>query len=199
MARVYANAVRFIRKSRWNSQPVFVEASNGLSYLLDFRSSSQSPNALFNEAAGIELFKACWLFVPFWQPIDVTNDFIDRNPDCWTKGRGDPIRPEAGLSLGRRLHVARKQRMYELLPRLRYLRVKHRTRLWLAWLIDACSGQTNSRGALFQVNKELLFEPVFMDSRGLFGGPSGVRVHPLLPRGQDASRVEQGNPCSATG
>jgi len=165
---------------RGGSQPVLVEATNGVLYVLKFRNNLQGRNVIFNEAAGAELFRACGLGVPPWEPLMVTEDFLDRNRRCWLQARGELIRPESGLSFGSRYQGSLKRRLLVRLPGAYYSRVRNRKSFWLAWLIDVCCDHVDTRQAVFLEDRDRALDALFVDSGHLFGGPSGGEQPPPL-------------------
>jgi hypothetical protein len=172
----YIQVARFIRKLRGGSQPILVEGINGILYVLKFKNNLQGANVLFNEAAGIQLYKACRLPVPAWEPLLVTSSFLERNRACWIEGPTGPIRPESGLCIGIRFLRAPHGNLFEILPDSRYNRIRSRPRFWLAWIVDVCCGHTDNRQAVFGEHKDGLLHPFFTDSGNLFGGPNGEEL-----------------------
>ena len=75
--------LQYIRKLRGGSQPILVRADDGLVYVVKFSNNLQGPNLPFNEALGTELFRVAGFNVPKWRLVEVSDDFIDRNPSCW--------------------------------------------------------------------------------------------------------------------
>lgn len=169
----YIQVVRFVRKLRGGSQPILVEGINGILYVLKFRNNLQGPNVLFNEAAGIQLYQTCGLPVPNWEPLILTNSFLERNRACWMEGPEGSVRPESGLCIGIRFVQKAQRNLFEILPETRYKRIECRSRFWLAWIVDICCGHTDNRQAVFLENPDGSLDAVFTDSGSLFGGPNG--------------------------
>lgn len=204
MAEKYIQVVRFIRKLRGGSQPILVEGINGTLYVLKFRNNLQGSNVLFNEAAGIQLYRACRLPVPDWKPLLLTNGFLERNRACWIEGPAGPIRPESGLCIGIRFLQEPRRNLFEILPETRYNRIRCRSRFWLAWIVDVCCGHTDNRQAVFLERRDSSLDPVFTDSGNLFGGPNGnerpvpwassylyPRIYPDLTQTQMEGHIEE--------
>src|ERR1017187_5416922 len=93
---------QYIRKLRGGSQPILAEASDGHTYVVKFANNLQGPNVLFNESAGSELYCAFGLPVPEWRPVTASEDFLDKNPDCWMQTPEGRLRPASGLCFGSR-------------------------------------------------------------------------------------------------
>ena len=176
MAKKNVQVVRFIRKLQGGSQPVLVEGINGILYVLKFRNNVQGPQVLFNEAAGIQLYAACGLAVPVWEPLLLSKGFIERNRGCWMDGPNGPIRPESGLCLGTRFLTPIDQ-VSEILPGDCYAHVDNRSCFWMAWLIDVCCNQADDRQAVFVKRASESYSAVFIDFGHCFGGPHGTE-HP---------------------
>jgi len=119
-------AVRLVCKLRGGSNPILVEGTNGLLYVLKFRKNPQGPHVLFNEAAGIQLYKSCHLPSPIWEPLNVTKGFIERNRACWMNGPEGSFRPESGLCFGTRFLSDQYPRVFEFLPRASFSRIRSR-------------------------------------------------------------------------
>jgi hypothetical protein len=155
------------------SQPILVEASDGLRYVVKFTNNLQGPNLLFNESMGAELYQSFGLPVPSWKPLLLSDSFLDQNPACWMRTPEGPRRPEAGLSFGSLYLGGDGPRLLEILPQLSYRRVRNHRNFWLAWLIDICAQHTDNRQAIFQEDSEGQFQAIFFDHGHLFGGPKG--------------------------
>jgi hypothetical protein len=95
LGRKAALAAKFVCNLRGGSQPILVEASDGLLYVAKFTDNLQGPNLPFNESIGSELYRACGLAVPLWKPLLVTDDFLDQNPGCWLQTAAGRLRPDS--------------------------------------------------------------------------------------------------------
>lgn len=168
-------AERFIRKLRGGSQPVLVEGSDGLLYVLKFLNNSQGTNLLFNESMGTELFRACALPVALWKPIVLSRQFIDGSPGCWMDSEQGKVRPQAGICFGSMFVGQQRTRLLQILPRANFGRIRNRDSFWLAWLVDLCCEHTDTRQAVFVEGRNGRLDPWFVDMGHLFGGPDGSR------------------------
>jgi hypothetical protein len=168
------------RRLRGGSQPVLVQASDGLFYVVKFLDNFQGSNVLFNESAGTELFQASGLPVPSWTPLVISDEFLDRNPLCWMQGQHGPIRPHAGLCYGSRFLGLDGIQSLEILSQNNHHHVQNRESFWLAWLLDVCSGHTDNRQVLFTEDSRGDLHPSFIDHGHLFGGPEGNETAHLL-------------------
>jgi hypothetical protein len=177
-------AERFVRKLRGGSQPVLVEGTDKLTYVLKFANNLQGPNLLFNESVGTELFRTCGLPVSPWKPIVLTREFVDRTPDCWMESDLGELRPTPGICFGSVFLGAPKTRPLELLPGPYFAYVRNRNCFWLAWLLDVCCQHVDNRQAMFVGSSTSGYRSWFIDMGHMFGGPIGDQElhHPIQPR-----------------
>jgi len=166
-------AALFICKLRGGSQPILVEGTNGVLYVLKFSDNPQGPNVPFNEVAGAELFHACGLPVPGWDPLLLTDEFIDSNRDCWPVVEAEPRRPRAGLCFASRFLGSQNQQLIEILPGSAFNRIRNRAHFWLAWFIDICCEHIDNRQAIFLRDSEGWLHASFIDSGHLLSGARG--------------------------
>ena len=131
-----AFVTHFVRKLPGGSQSILARACDGFQYVVKFANNLQGPNLLFNESAGSELYRACGLPVPEWRPIEVSDSFLDKNPDCWMQTEKGYLRPASGLCFGSRFLGGNDKRLFEILPGSMFNRVHNQVNFWLAWLID---------------------------------------------------------------
>jgi hypothetical protein len=169
---------QYIRNLRGGSQPILVQASDRQHYVVKFSNNLQGPNLLFNESIGSELYRACGLAVPAWRPLEVSEDFLDRNPDCWMQTPKGRLRPASGLCFGSRFLGSEGVRLLEILPKASYRRIRNQTSFWLAWLIDICAEHVDNRQAVFVEDAAGWLDAFFVDHGHLFGGPkAGTQKH----------------------
>lgn len=166
-------AERFIRRLRGGSQPVLVEGSDGLVYVLKFLNNPQGSNLLFNESMGTEVFKAARLPVAPWKPINLSQQFIDSTPNCWMQSEQGDVRPQAGICFGSLFVGQQRTRLLQVLPRADFGRIRKRSSFWLAWLVDLCCGHTDTRQAVFLEDRKGRLDPWFVDMGHIFSGADG--------------------------
>jgi hypothetical protein len=171
--KVSVYVTQYIRNLRGGSQSILAQASDGQLDVVKFTNNLQSANLLFNESMGTELFQACGLAVPSWRPLLLTDAFIDRNPGCWMQTEEGRLRPEPGLCFGSHFLGGEGIRLLEILPETSYKRVRNRESFWLAWMIDICARQADSRQAIFLEDAQGWQDAYFVDHGHLFGGPKG--------------------------
>src|SRR6185437_4784111 len=170
---IQIRAERFIRRLRGGSQPVLVEGSDGLVYVLKFVNNPQGINLLFNESMGTEVFKACGLPVPPWKPIILSRHFVDSTPSCWMQTEQGDVRPQAGICFGSLFVGQQRALLLQVLPRADFGRIRNRSSFWLAWLVDLCCGHADTRQAVFLEDRRGRLDPWFVDMGHLFGGADG--------------------------
>jgi hypothetical protein len=166
------SVTHYFRNLRGGSQPILAQASDGHSYVVKFANNLQGPNVLFNESAGSELYRACGLSVPEWRPVMVSEDFIDKNPDCWIQTSEGRLRPASGLCFGSRFLGENAQRLLEILPGTSFARVRSQNDFLLAWMIDVCAEHVDNRQAIFKEGTDGWLDIHFVDFGHFFGGPN---------------------------
>lgn len=190
--RDFALVTRHIRKMRGGSQPILVQASDGMLYVVKFNNNLQGSHVPFNESIGTEIYRACSLPTPSWKALLVTKSFIDHNPDCWMNTVNGKIRPEPGLCFGSQYLGKCGARTLEILPGSSFGRVLNKVDFWLAWIIDICAEHTDRRQAIFVEDPLGWLGASFIDHGHLFAGPNGGQVaHLLAPCNLDL-RIYQG-------
>ena len=163
--------LRFIRRLPGGSQSILAEASDGRIYVVKFANNLQGANLPFNESMGSEIYRALELPTPAWRPLVVTNDFLDRNPDCWMEGEAGTIRPSPGLCFGSRFLGGKGVQLHEILPESGLKRINNRDAFWMAWLVDICADHADNRQAVFVESGRGGLKAFFVDHGHLFGGP----------------------------
>ncbi len=169
----FAFVTRYIRKLHGGSQAILAQANDGSFYVVKFFNNLQGKNLLFNESVGNELYRACGLSVPSWKPLLITDDFIERNKDCWMQAREGSLRPVSGLCFGSRFLGGTGIRLIEILPGTSLRRIRSQQSFWRAWLIDICARHADNRQAIFIEGCDGGLDAFFVDHGHLFGGPKG--------------------------
>jgi hypothetical protein len=192
-----------IRKLRGGSQPILVRANDGFFYVVKFLDNLQGANVLFNEALGTELFRRAGLPVPEWRPVFVSEDFLDRNPECWMETEHGRYRPQSGYCFGSRYLGLRDADLFEILPERSFSRIKNCRDFWTARVLDVLCGHTDNRQALFLQRNSGPLEAYFIDHGHLFGGARGnesprmmasryldSRIY-AVPAAEDVQRIQE--------
>jgi hypothetical protein len=177
--RRYVVATKYLQRLRGGSQPVVVEASDGLLYVVKFCNNIQGANVAFNESIGTELYCALKLAVPFWKPLIVTDSFLDRNPDCWMYTKEGRLRPASGPCFASRFMDGKGKVIFEFPTRNQFKRISNCNSFWLSWMIDICADHADNRQALFVESTKGRLKAYFIDQGHLFGGPDGT-LHPRI-------------------
>ena len=176
----HVRALEFIRKLRGGSQPILLRASDGLLYVVKFRNNLQGPNLPFNEVLGTELFRQAGLQVPQWSFVEVTDDFLDKNPSCWIETEDGRRRPTSGLCFGSQLLSLRSHSLFEILPRTSFSRILNRKDFWTAWVIDVLCEHSDSRQGIFLKENTNQLNVYFIDQGHMFGGADGTAAPKFL-------------------
>jgi hypothetical protein len=166
--------VRVIKRLKGGSQPVLIHASDGFFYVIKFVDNLQGSNVAFNECMGMELYRACGLPGPGWSPVWASDEFIDRNPDCWYLTPDGPRRPQAGWCFGSRFLGLQEAPLREILSGGDFKRIRNRTDFWKARLLDGLCQHADNRQALFLEDESGWLDAYFIDHGHLFGGPQGA-------------------------
>jgi hypothetical protein len=187
----FPHVTQYFRNLRGGSQPILAQADDGQLYVVKFSNNLQGPNLLFNEGAGSELYRACGLAVPAWRPLEISEDFLDRNPDCWMQTPEGRLRPASGLCFGSRFLGPEGVRLLEILPKSSYKRIRNQSSFWLAWLIDVCAEHADNRQAVFAEDAGGWLDAFFVDQGHLFGGPKADQQKHFLASRYLDSRIYQ--------
>jgi hypothetical protein len=175
---VYAKTVRvvkLIRHLRGETQPMLVEASDGLLYVVKSLQNPRSPSIPFNEAIGSELYLASKLSVPKWKPLLLTEEFVREYRIC----RPDEKVPlRTGLAFGTWFLPQRADRVLEILPASYFPRIRNRESFWVSWVLDVCMHHTSRREVLF-LERSGFLQAVFIDHSSLFGSLKNFKSTPL--------------------
>jgi len=170
LGKRYPSVIRIVRRLRGGSQPILVEADDGMLYVVKFGNNLQGPNVLFNEFMGSELYRTLGLSVPDWTTLFVADSFIARNPECRFATESDYLKPVSGPCFGSRFL---NPPLREILPQGWYGRVRNRKDFWLAWMVDICASHTDNRQVVFRHYKDSELNAYFLDHGHMFGGPKG--------------------------
>jgi len=175
LALVRENVIltKYIRILRGGSQPILAEASDGCVYVVKFANNLQGPNLTFNESVASELYRALELPVAPWKVLQVSDEFIERNPACWIQTSSGRLRPSAGWCFGSRFLGQVNFRLFEVLPYSSFKRVQNLKDFWLAWLVDICARHTDHRQAIFEEGADGHLRAVFVDHGHMFCGAGG--------------------------
>ena len=182
--KICPSGIRFVRRLRGGSQSSLIEANDGFQYIVKWRHNPQGLHVVRNEALGTGLYRALGLPVPYWTPIEISQDFIDGNIDMWHFAPAGKLRrPVAGLQFGSRRLGQPGQIPLEILPGNAYKRIKNRSDFWGALVVDIWAEHLDKRQAIFvQTDNHPLLDAVFIDQGHMFGGPDGADSAYKQPR-----------------
>ena len=174
VARKNVVAVQFLRKLRGGSQPILVQASDSSLYVVKFTSNLQGENLAFNEGMGYELLKMLGLPMPQWTAVTITNDFLDRNPQCWLQTENGARRPRPDQCFGSRFLGLSDAPLLEILSGSSYGRIRNRKDFGMVLMLDILCGHADNRQALFLEDEDGWLDAYFIDNGHMFGGPGGT-------------------------
>jgi hypothetical protein len=166
----------FFRKMPGGSQSSLIGASDGNFYVLKLANSPQGPHTLFNEAFGSMLVQSLGLPVPAWQPIQVSRDFIARNPGLRFELAQGICVPAPGLHFGSKfVMVSHDEEVFEIVPS-RWMERVEKAHLFVGMLlVDIWTENVDRRQVLFIERANRVLEAVFVDHGHMFRGPHADR------------------------
>lgn len=166
MVKSHVSVTRYIRKLRGLSKPFLAEASDGHLYVVKPVVKGSSKR-LFNEAMGTELYRVAGLNVPAWRPLLLESHCIEDLVANKVASTPDELEPR--LVFGSRFIGASFGHLLEILPGRSFNRIRNRTDLLRALLIDICAHHEDNRQVIFKQYEDGSLEAVFIDHGHLFG------------------------------
>jgi len=169
-------AATFLYKLCGSSQPSILMGEDGAFYVVKFRGFPGN-KALINEVIGTELIRHMGLPTPDWVPIELSKDFIERNPGLWFRTEGSPIKPLPGLHFGSRLIEAPgEQRTYQMIPNSWIKRIENRPDFLGILILDLWANNCDRRQAVFLSDEQNRLHASFIDNDFMFGGKFGFEI-----------------------
>lgn len=170
-------AVVFVSRLNGASQPSIVMTTRAGLYVLKLRDFS-GPFGLINESVGAALMRLMGLPVPEWRPMQITDEFLDRNRGVWFRGvHGNQaaIRPTPGLHFGSRVTLSSGGApTYQIVPASWAHRIANRSDYVGALLLDLWTNHCDRRQSLLLTDPSTgSLRAVFIDNDNLFGGFHG--------------------------
>jgi hypothetical protein len=173
-AQPILEARTYIRRMRGGSQASLVECSDGHLYVLKCLGNQQGPNVLANEVLGSDLLTAVGLPTATWNPIWVSDRFIDENPNICFETSSGGVRTRAGIHFGSRF-LGREHAitLLEHLPSGFHNRITNKSDFIGVYIFDLWANHCDSRQSVFQTDdKTGTLRAFFIDNGHLFGGPN---------------------------
>lgn len=169
------SAKKFLYKLCGSSQPSIVEGSDGNFYVLKFFVAGQQ--GLINEVVGAELIQRMGLPSPRWARVEITEEFIERNPGMWFSKERGSIRPCAGFHFASQLIEAPgEQRTYQMIPHGWIDRIENREDFLGILVLDLWANNCDRRQAIFTCDENCLLRVSFIDNDSMFGGAFGFET-----------------------
>lgn len=168
-------AVQGFYKLCGESQPSVLRGSDGAFYVVKFDGFPGRSQGLLNEVVGTELIRRMGLPAPDWVRIEVSDEFIERNPKLWfCTGGGSAIKPKQGIHFGSRLiEGPDEQRTYRDIPNHWIEKVENRTDFLGVLVLDLWANSCDRRQAVYLGEPEQELHATFIDNDYMFGGKSG--------------------------
>jgi hypothetical protein len=163
---------------RGAAQAHLLECDDGHSYVVKFRNNPQHPRILVNEWIASSLFAHLGIATPEIVTVEISADFLARNPDVNIQLRTKHLPVELGKHFGSR-HPRKpaEGKIYDFLPDILLERVVNRNQFLGALVLDKWMGNADARQAIF-------WRPPIRQWSINGGGP---------PRGFSASMIDQGH------
>lgn len=176
--RSIPDVVHFERKMRGSCQSSLVKASDGCRYVLKMLDNPEGSDALFHEALGSGLAQVLGLPVPTWRVLNVSESFIEENPQVWFESGGRLTRPTPGLHFGSAFVEALPGgETYQLVPASWHPRLVNAGDFSGMLLLDLWANHLDNRQALFvQIPRTRQLKAVFIDHGQMFGPTSSLRM-----------------------
>lgn len=143
-------ALRLIRKMRGGAQAHLIETSDGHAYVVKFSNNPQHRRILANEWISSEFLRYLGISTPETAIVNVTQQFLDDNPDVFLQAGRERILPTLGWHFGSRYpgDVARTV-VYDFLPDALLSKVANIGELAAMLAFDKWTGNADSRQAIF--------------------------------------------------
>jgi hypothetical protein len=153
---------------RGGSQSCLIRAEDDNLYVIKMLGNPQGSQILFHEALGTQLMAQIGLPVPAWSLIELTDEFIESNPELWFDiGSSRRCRPVPGVHFGSKLAFS-DLTAYEFLPAKWLAHVVNRSDFVGALLFDLWCSHGDRRQAVFIPGMGRDLEAVFIDQGALF-------------------------------
>jgi hypothetical protein len=143
-------ARKLIRKMRGGAQAHLLECTDGGFYVVKFVNNPQHRRILINEWLANSFLRYLQIHVPETSLVEVTQDFIDSNPELYflVGPRREPIAP--GLHFGSKLAVhPDRVAIFDFLPDKLLGKVENRIDFLGTLVFDKWVGNADSRQAVF--------------------------------------------------
>jgi len=172
-------AATVIRRLHGGSQSVMLRASDGSLHVVKMMGGPSGPNVLANEVLGNELARHIGLTVPEWNRIELSDEFLDRNPECWFESAIGLVRPQSGLHFASRMVGQEEENaLFEILPSAWLSRICNRNEFIGMLALDLWGNHNDNRQAVFVKGSECgVLTAAFIDNGHMFGGPMGCEEY----------------------
>lgn len=144
------NASRLIRKMRGGAQAHLLEADDGNFYVVKFKNNPQHRRILINELVAGVLLRYLEIAVPEAAIINLTGEFLRKNPDVDIRlgARREPVEP--GWHFGSRFPGdPARMAVYDFIPDALLKRVVNTADFLGVLAFDKWAGNADSRQAIF--------------------------------------------------
>ena len=144
------DARRLIRKMRGGAQAHLIEAADGYCYVVKFVNNPQHRRVLVNDWLGTAFLRYLGLSAPEAAVVQLTPEFIAKNPDLHIQLGPRRVAPEPGWHFGSRfpgdpIHTV----VYDYLPDVLLQKVANRAEFAGVLAFDQWTGNADSRQSIF--------------------------------------------------
>jgi hypothetical protein len=143
-------ARRLTRKLRGGAQSQLIECDNGKFHVVKFRNNPQHRRILVNEWIASVFLKYLQISSPDTQIVNVNQDFLEANPDCYMQLGSKRLHPEPGWHFGSE-HPGDPARLsvYDFIPDVLIEKVANLREFLGILAVDKWMGNADARQSIF--------------------------------------------------
>jgi hypothetical protein len=173
-------AIRFVRKMRGAAQSHLLQCDDEQFYVAKFRNNPQHPRVLVNEWIAAACLKHLGISTPEVAVVNLTAEFLGREPDIYIQFGSRNAKVEPGLHFGSRYPGdPSKVHVYDFLPDSLLTKVTNRNEFLGVLAFDKWAGNADARQSIFFRGKRALvngsstlgYIAHMIDHGYSFGGP----------------------------
>jgi hypothetical protein len=164
------SARHLIRKMRGGAQSPLIAGEDGEFYVVKFTNNPQHRRILVNEWLANAFLRYLQIHVPQTALIQVSESFLDQNPDVYFSLGSRKVRPQPGMHFGSKMSVnPEKVAVFDFLPEKLLEKVENRVEFLGALVFDKWVGNADSRQAVFFRARAKTWTPLKGDAPARIG------------------------------
>jgi hypothetical protein len=164
------SARHLIRKMRGGAQSHLIAGEDGEFYVVKFTNNPQHRRILVNEWLANAFLRYLQIHVPQTALIQVSESFLDQNPDVYFSLGSRKVRPQPGMHFGSKMSVnPEKVAVFDFLPEKLLEKVENRVEFLGALVFDKWVGNADSRQAVFFRARAKTWTPLKGDAPARIG------------------------------